>query len=99
MRLVVINLYTMKIISLRKTLSKTILALGLLSGIEANAQGTVTISKPGNSMDYTHNGTTWDHISNTTYTYNNNGDLTLQVSVSPTTNQNSGKQEISYDAH
>src|SRR5688572_22292495 len=51
----------MELISLQKTLSKAILALALLSGIEANAQGLVTFSKPGYSMNYNHNGTSWLH--------------------------------------
>jgi hypothetical protein len=63
---------------------------------EAAAQ-TVTYSKPGNSQDYDHNGTTWVHVSNSKYFYNSAGKLTSKQSKDPNTNLDLTKTEITYD--
>ena len=79
-------------------LLKIVLAIAILNSNAFNAiSQTVTFSKPGYSQDFDHNGTSWDHISNSTFTYNSNGDLTFQLYTDPVSNQNLLKRVVAYD--
>ncbi|HSI90173.1 MAG TPA: hypothetical protein VK927_03605, partial [Adhaeribacter sp.] len=81
-------------------------ALGILCGVlllaetatMAQAQSTTTFSRPGNSMNYDHDGNSWYLVSYSDYTYNAEGNLLLQVNTTPNANQPFSKTEITYDA-
>ncbi|WP_191906936.1 T9SS type A sorting domain-containing protein [Adhaeribacter soli] len=64
----------------------------------ANAQSDKPFSKPGKSMNYYHDGTTWIHSSNSTYTYNVAGQELEDYQRDPQTNQNVGRNVSEYDS-
>jgi len=78
---------------------KAFLGIVLINSLasEVDAQSTVTISRPGYSMQYDHDGANWVHIANTTYTYNSDGNSIFELSTVPVTNTNLSKNETTYD--
>ncbi|KAA9340945.1 T9SS type A sorting domain-containing protein [Adhaeribacter soli] len=60
------------------------------------AQTMTTISKPGSSQDFDHNGTNWVHVANSTYTYDSHGNQLTKLSLDPNTNENISKNEMTY---
>lgn len=71
--------------------------LGVTFNSAVFAQGTSTFSRPNQSKYYVHDGTNWNHLLNSTYTYNAVGDLTFQLTTHQSTNQNFSKREVFYD--
>ena len=75
-----------------------LLLISLLFTPFTKAQQTSTFSMPGYTMEYSHNGTIWNHVRNITNTYNSAGLLTESVAIHPQTGQNISKGVITYDA-
>ena len=71
-----------------------LLLISLLFTPFTKAQQTSTFSMPGYTMEYSHNGTIWNHVRNITNTYNSAGLLTESVAIHPQTGQNISKGVI-----
>ena len=79
---------------------KAVLGISFIHGLAsaAQAQNTVTISRPTNTMYYEHDRTNCVHIHNTTSTYNANGWLLSSVNTDPVTNQNLTKTKYAINS-